>query len=61
MSRKHNVKKNRSPSGYAERLSARGETPSTVRMKFIDRRGRKHDTVDNMLKSAKPEDDVRDV
>lgn len=32
MGRKYNVKHHRSPSHYPERLKARGETPSSVRM-----------------------------
>jgi hypothetical protein len=44
MSRKHNTKHLRSPSNYWRRLQDRGESSASVRMPFIDGRGRKHDT-----------------
>lgn len=56
MARKHNTKHNRSNSGYTDRLQARGETSATVRMPFIDRRGKKHSTLDAMLKRSHNED-----
>lgn len=49
MARKHNTRHNRSRSRYPERLAARGETTATVRMPFIDGRGRKHETPGHML------------
>lgn len=51
MSRKHHTKHNRSPSRYPDRLRARGETSTTVRMPFIDRLGRKHDTPDQLTRA----------
>ena len=50
MSRKHNVAKTGAPSRYPERLRRRGDTPTSARMPFIDRRGRSHDTLDAMLR-----------
>lgn len=50
MSRKHNTKHHRSTSHYPDRLAARGESSATVRMPFIDSRGRAHDTPDVMLR-----------
>ncbi len=35
MSRKYNVKHNRSMSKYPERLAARGKTSASVRMRFL--------------------------
>lgn len=46
MSTKHNVKKNRSKSNYPSRLADRRESSATVRMPFIDRNGRRHDTAE---------------
>jgi len=51
MSRKHNTKHQRSVSNYPARLRARGETPASVRMPFIDKYGRHHDTVADMLRA----------
>lgn len=50
MARKHNTKHRRSVSQYPARLAARGESTATVRMPFIDSRGRKHPTIDGLLK-----------
>lgn len=57
MSRKHNSKHHRSPSQYPERLAARGESSATVRMPFIDRKGRKYPTVDAYLRRNRDEDE----
>lgn len=52
MSRKHNSKHDRrGPSLYPERLAARGESSVSVRMPFIDRGGRKHDTVAGLTRA----------
>jgi len=50
MSRKHNVAKQGARSRYPDRLRRRGDTPTSARMPFIDRRGRQHDTLDAMLR-----------
>jgi hypothetical protein len=51
MARKHNAKHNRSVSGYPSRLAARGLSPAQVRMPFIDRKGRKHQSMDALLRA----------
>lgn len=53
MSKKHNVRKSGSRSRYPERLAARGISSSSVRMPFLDRRGRKHDSMEQMLRGER--------
>lgn len=51
MSKKHHVKKEGGSSNYPQRLADRGVSSSQVRMPFIDRQGRKHDSPDHLMKS----------
>jgi len=51
MARKHNTKHNRSTSHYPERLAARGESSASVRMEFIDAKGRNFDDVDSLRRA----------
>lgn len=52
MARKHNTKHHRSPSHYPDRLAARGESSASVRMLFIDARGRHFDTADDLARNG---------
>lgn len=50
-SKKHNTKHpSRGVSNYPLRLMARGLSSAQVRMPFIDRFGKAHDTMDGVLK-----------
>lgn len=51
MARKHNTKHNRSTSHYPDRLRDRGESTASIRMPFIDKKGRKHDTIEALMRA----------
>lgn len=56
MSRKHNAKHQRSISNYPARLAKRGETSATVRMPFLDRKGKEHSSMESVLKKGDSEE-----
>lgn len=45
------TRKKSSTSRYPERLAARGLSPTQVRMPFIDNKGRKYDTMEQLQRA----------